>query len=137
MKLSRNSRGISIILLLVVLTLLVAILSMNVGKMNLSPLEVFKVIMGEGTSKQNLIVFDFRLPRIVLSILVGIGMGISGCIMQSLLKNDILSPGTLGISSGSGLFVLMYITLFASEGLLSPILLPGLAFAGERSRQLS
>ncbi|KAF6569838.1 iron ABC transporter permease [Paenibacillus sp. FSL M8-0228] len=130
MKLSRNSRGISIILLLVVLTLLVAILSMNVGKMNLSPLEVFKVIMGEGTSKQNLIVFDFRLPRIVLSILVGIGMGISGCIMQSLLKNDMASPGTLGISSGSGLFVLMYITLFASEGLLSPILLPGLAFAG-------
>ncbi|WP_342428917.1 iron ABC transporter permease [Paenibacillus sp. FSL L8-0158] len=130
MKLSRNSRGISIILLLTVLTLLVAVLSMNVGKMNLSPLEVFKVIMGEGTSKQNLIVFDFRLPRIVLSILVGIGMGISGCIMQSLLKNDMASPGTLGISSGSGLFVLMYITLFASEGLLSPILLPGLAFAG-------
>ncbi|MGG4207319.1 iron ABC transporter permease [Paenibacillus jamilae] len=130
MKLSRNIRGISIILLLVVLTLLVAVLSMNVGKMNLSPLEVFKVIIGEGTSKQNLIVFDFRLPRIVLSILVGIGMGISGCIMQSLLKNDMASPGTLGISSGSGLFVLMYITLFASEGLLSPILLPGLAFAG-------
>ncbi|PNQ82058.1 iron ABC transporter permease [Paenibacillus sp. F4] len=130
MKLSRNTRGISIILLLVVLTLLVAVLSMNVGKMNLSPLEVFKVIIGEGTSKQNLIVFDFRLPRIVLSILVGIGMGISGCIMQSLLKNDMASPGTLGLSSGSGLFVLMYITLFASEGLLSPILLPGLAFAG-------
>ncbi|WP_336078478.1 FecCD family ABC transporter permease [Paenibacillus sp. 203] len=130
MKLSRNTRGISIILLLVVLTLLVAVLSMNVGKMNLTPLEVFKVIIGEGTSKQNLIVFDFRLPRIVLSILVGIGMGISGCIMQSLLKNDMASPGTLGISSGSGLFVLMYITLFASEGLLSPILLPGLAFAG-------
>ncbi|MEE4580019.1 iron ABC transporter permease [Paenibacillus polymyxa] len=130
MKLSRNSRGISIILLLSVLTLLVAILSMNVGKMNLSPLEVLKVITGEGTSKQNLIVFEFRLPRIVLSVLVGIGMGISGCIMQSLLKNDMASPGTLGISSGSGLFVLLYITLFASEGLLSPIILPGLAFAG-------
>ncbi|WP_431088637.1 FecCD family ABC transporter permease [Paenibacillus sp. 8b26] len=130
MKLSRNTRGISIILLLVVLTLLVAVLSMNVGKMNLSPIEVFKVIIGEGTSKQNLIVFDFRLPRIVLSILVGIGMAISGCIMQSLLKNDMASPGTLGISSGSGLFVLLYITLFASDGLLSPVILPGLAFAG-------
>ncbi|MEJ3721236.1 iron ABC transporter permease [Paenibacillus polymyxa] len=130
MKLSRNSRGISIILVLTMLTLLVAVLSMNVGKMNLSPLEVFKVIIGEGTNKQNLIVFEFRLPRIVLSVLVGIGMGISGCIMQSLLKNDMASPGTLGISSGSGLFVLLYITLFASEGLLSPIILPGLAFAG-------
>ncbi|KJD44074.1 FecCD family ABC transporter permease [Paenibacillus terrae] len=125
-----TARSIGIIVLLVVLTILVAILSMNVGKMNLSPMEVFKVIIGEGTRKQNLIVFDFRLPRIVLGILVGIGMAISGCIMQSLLKNDMASPGTLGISSGSGLFVLLYVTVFASEGLFSPIVLPGLAFAG-------
>ncbi len=85
-----TARSIGIIVLLVVLTILVAVLSMNVGKMNLSPMEVFKVIIGEGTRKQNLIVFDFRLPRIVLGILVGIGMAISGCIMQSLLKNDMV-----------------------------------------------
>ncbi|TKH41425.1 iron ABC transporter permease [Paenibacillus terrae] len=125
-----TARSIGIIVLLAVLTILVAMLSMNVGKMNLSPMEVFKVIIGEGTRKQNLIVFDFRLPRIVLGILVGIGMAISGCIMQSLLKNDMASPGTLGISSGSGLFVLLYVTVFTSEGLFSPIVLPGLAFAG-------
>ena len=53
--------------------LLSVIVSMNVGKMNLNPSEVLNVILGNGTQKQNLIVYEFRLPRIVLSILVGTG----------------------------------------------------------------
>lgn len=71
-------RGIIINAVLMVLILVFAIISMNSGKMNLSPLEVLNVLIGNGTDKQNLIVFDFRLPRIVLSILVGLGMGAAG-----------------------------------------------------------
>lgn len=71
-------RGIIINVVLMVLILVFAIISMNSGKMNLSPLEVLNVLIGNGTDKQNLIVFDFRLPRIVLSILVGLGMGAAG-----------------------------------------------------------
>ncbi|MCM3337825.1 iron ABC transporter permease [Paenibacillus sp. MER TA 81-3] len=123
-------RPIGVILLLSVLVFIVAVISMNVGRLNLSPIEVLQVIIGQGTEKQNLIVFDLRLPRIALAILVGMGMSISGCVMQGLLKNDLASPGTLGISSGSGLFVLLYITVFAANGLLSPLLLPLLAFVG-------
>ena len=74
--------------------------------------------------------FDFRLPRIVLAVLVGFGMGASGCIMQSLLRNDMASPGTLGISSGSSLFVLLFVVFFASAGISSSIALPFLAFIG-------
>ena len=55
------------------------------------------MLLGRGTEAHNFIVFQFRMPRIVLSILVGMGMGVSGCIMQSLLKNDMASPGTLGV----------------------------------------
>ncbi|WP_028546528.1 FecCD family ABC transporter permease [Paenibacillus taiwanensis] len=124
------SKPVGIILLLSILVLLVAVLSMNVGRLNLSPLEVLQVIIGKGTEKQNLIVFELRLPRIVLAVLVGMGMAISGCVMQSLLRNDLASPGTLGISSGSGLFVMLYITVFAANGFWSPMLLPVLAFVG-------
>lgn len=123
-------KGIVIIILMLLSVLMIAIISMNLGKMNLSPAEVFRVIMGEGTDKQNLIVFEFRLPRIVLSLLVGIGMGASGCIMQSLLRNDMASPGTLGISSGSGLFVLLFIVLFSTGATGSAIAMPLLAFTG-------
>jgi ABC-type Fe3+-siderophore transport system permease subunit len=113
---------------LILLTVFVAVISINSGKMNLAPSEVWQVLLGNGTSQQELIVYDFRLPRIVLAILVGIGMGASGTIMQSLLRNDMASPGTLGISSGSGLFVLLYIGIYSTKGFSSPFAIPILAF---------
>lgn len=125
-----TQKGLLIIAIMFVMMLVIAIVSVNSGKMNLSPSEVLNVILGKGTDKQNLIVFEFRLPRIVLAILVGIGMGASGCIMQSLLRNDMASPGTLGISSGSGLFVLVFVVFLSNTGTSSPILLPLLAFIG-------
>ncbi|WP_375373918.1 FecCD family ABC transporter permease [Paenibacillus sp. S150] len=125
-----RSREIGIVVLMLVLVVVLGIISVNSGKMNLTPAEVLKVLLGEGTEQQKLIVFDFRLPRIVLSILVGIGMGASGCIMQSLLRNDMASPGTLGISSGSGLFVILVIAGFSLDGMSSALLLPILSFAG-------
>lgn len=132
MKKQRYSPNRGRVLLLVMLLLMaaVAVISINSGKMNLSPLEVWNVILGRGTAKQNLIIFEFRLPRIILSLLVGIGMGISGCIMQSLLRNDMASPGTLGISSGSGLFVLIFVVLFSAGTVSSAILMPLLSFVG-------
>lgn len=126
-------RGIVSLLMMILLILIIAIVSVNSGKMNLSISEVFQVLIGNGTQKQNLIVYEFRLPRIILAVLVGIGMGASGSIMQSLLRNDMASPGTLGISSGSGLFVLLFVVMFASQGISSSFLLPLLAFVGGMS----
>ncbi len=123
-------RGIVILLIMFMLMLTIAIVSINSGKMNLSQGEVLNVLFGKGTDNQNLIVFEFRLPRIILAVLVGVGMGASGCIMQSLLQNDMASPGTLGISSGSGLFVLIFMVLFSAQGVSSAIILPLLAFVG-------
>jgi ABC-type Fe3+-siderophore transport system permease subunit len=123
-------RGVMILAFLVFIMVAIAVISINSGKMSLSISEVFQVILGKGSDKQNLIIFEFRLPRIVLAVLVGIGMGASGCIMQSLLRNDMASPGTLGISSGSGLFVLIFVVMFASKGTSSAFVLPLLAFVG-------
>lgn len=123
-------QGVIVLLMMIVLLLAIAITGINFGQMNLSPGEVLNVMFGKGTDQQNLIVFTFRLPRIVLAMLVGFGMGASGCILQSILLNDMASPGTLGISSGSGLFVLIFVVFFASKGISSSLALPMLAFIG-------
>lgn len=123
-------KGIVIIIIMFIFTIIISVISINSGKMNLSPTEVLNVVLGKGTEKENLIVFEFRLPRIILAILVGIGMGASGCIMQSLLRNDMASPGTLGISSGSGLFVLIFVVVFSGKGITAAFALPLLAFIG-------
>lgn len=96
--------------------------------MALTPNEIMQIILGNGTAKAHLIIFEFRLPKILLGIFVGIGMGISGCLMQSLLKNDMASPGTLGISSGSGVFVIFALMMGMRE--VSPLMLPIMAFIG-------
>lgn len=126
----KTGKKIVTLVILVGLVILISIISINSGKMSVSPSEVWQVFMGNGSPQQNLIVYEFRLPRIILGYFVGIGMGVSGVIMQSLLKNDMASPGTLGISSGSGLFVLIYIVLFNSESVLAAYALPVISFVG-------
>lgn len=124
------SKGLLVLAVLVTIVLLLILISLNSGKMSVTPKEVWLVLSGQGTTRQNLIIYEFRLPRIILSLLVGMGMGISGSIMQSLLRNDMASPGTLGISSGSGLFVLGYIAIFSTSGHYSAFMMPILAFVG-------
>ncbi|WP_141505176.1 FecCD family ABC transporter permease [Paenibacillus luteus] len=126
-QLRKRSLLIAALLLLLIASVL---LSMNVGKMPLHPGEVWKVLLGQGTDRQNLVIFQFRLPRIVLATLVGMGMAISGTVMQGLLRNDLADPGMLGINAGSGLMVLLFITAFGLTGLSSAFLLPLMAFVG-------
>lgn len=118
------------LILLGILMIIIALIGTNTGKMGVTPQEVWQTFLGKGTKQQEMIIYDFRLPRIFLATLVGIGMGVSGSLMQSLLKNDMASPGTLGISSGSGLFVLVYIAWFSNDSGLSPYAIPLLAFIG-------
>lgn len=123
-------RAAYVLICLLALVLVLAILSVNSGKIGLTPLEVLNVMMGGGTERQQTVVIDFRLPRIVLAVLVGIGMSLSGCVMQTLLRNDMASPGTLGISAGAGLFVLLYIVVFSTNGIYTAYAMPLLSFIG-------
>jgi ABC-type Fe3+-siderophore transport system permease subunit len=118
------------ILSLLTLLIIGAILSLNMGKVSLNPLEVFQVLLGQGADEHNLVVYKFRLPRIVLAILVGFGMALAGAVMQALLRNDLADPGMLGISSGSGLMVLLIISTVGIQGTAITLLLPAMAFLG-------
>ena len=58
--------------------------------------------MHEATWLADTCVWNLRLPRIILGILAGIGLGLAGAVMQGILRNPLASPYTLGISSGAG-----------------------------------
>jgi len=118
------------IISLLILLIAGIILSLNMGKVSLNPLEVFQVLLGQGPDENNLVVYKFRLPRIVLAILVGFGMALAGAVMQALLRNDLADPGMLGISSGSGLMVLLIISTVGIQGAAITLLLPSMAFVG-------
>lgn len=122
-------KGIYINLCLAALLVVVFIIGCGVGRYRLSPQQVFAVLTGGGDDYGRLALFEIRLPRLVLSVLVGLGMGVSGVIMQDLMHNDLASPGTLGVSAGSGLFVTIYVALIKQRG-TNPFLMPILALAG-------
>lgn len=128
----RKSRKRKIMTLSVLgaLIILVFLISMNTGVIRLSPLEVIKTLFGGGTDKQELVLFEFRLPRIVISLLIGAGLAISGCVMQGISRNELADPGILGINAGAGLMVMLFISFFPSTAAAPVFLLPVLALIG-------
>lgn len=126
---ARNRQRIFRIILLAVLLLVIFAIGCCMGPYAISLREVVETLTGGGTANSQMVLFDFRLPRLCLAILVGIGMGSSGVIMQALLHNDLASPGTLGVADGSSLFVTLYVALIA-KNIDQPVLLPVLALIG-------
>ncbi len=123
-------RNTAIVLGCAALLVISFIISMNTGYTKLSPLDTLRTLFGGGTAKENLILFDFRLPRIVVSILVGMGLALSGCIIQGVSKNALADPGLLGINAGAGMMVILYVMFFGAQSFLSVFTLPFLALAG-------
>ncbi len=105
-------------------------ISMNIGYSKLSILDALNTIIGKGTENQELILFQYRLPRIVISVLIGAGLSLSGCIIQGISRNPLAEPGLLGINAGAGLMAILYALLLGITNFLSVFTLPFLALIG-------
>ncbi|GEN55010.1 FecCD family ABC transporter permease [Halobacillus faecis] len=88
------------------------LISLNMGVVNIAPLDVLKTFIGQGTDRQELVLFNFRLPSMVLALFVGAGLAVSGAILQGVTQNDLADPGILGINTGAGFAVILYIFFF-------------------------
>lgn len=124
------------ILMLCVLLLLAAVaLSIMTGSYSISPSDLLTTLLNKGSRAHTFAIFQIRLPRIVLAILVGSALGVSGTILQGITKNPLAEPGMIGINAGSALFVVLWISHGAnayssslSDGKV--LLMPLLAIAG-------
>lgn len=120
---NRNTILFTFLLLLLVVSLL---LNISFGQVAIPLKEVFKSLLGSTASKETweYIIINFRLPKAITAILVGIGLSISGLLMQTLFRNPLAGPYVLGLSSGSSLGV-AFVILGAGilPGFLSEILL--------------
>ncbi|WP_163531297.1 FecCD family ABC transporter permease [Halobacillus ihumii] len=100
---------------LIVLIVVMLLVSLNTGVVQIAPMDVMRTMFGFGNERQELVLFDFRLPTIVIALLVGAGFGISGAILQGVSQNELADPGILGINTGAGLAVVVYIFFFQSS----------------------
>lgn len=89
------------LIIMIVVMLVIALVAIASGSSGLTLGEVINTILGNGTAKTKVVVFNLRLPRIVTAIVAGIGLAVVGCVMQSILRNPLASSSTLGVSQGA------------------------------------
>jgi len=82
----------------------------------------------------DLVIFDFRLPRIVIAGLVGMGLGVAGAVIQGVTRNGLADPGILGINAGAGAAIVIFMFFFqdtvTSTGWFGIMLLPLFGWVG-------
>ncbi|MFE8700097.1 FecCD family ABC transporter permease [Cytobacillus sp. FJAT-54145] len=109
------------------------IVSLSTGAMPITFSDMLSTFMGYGTPHQELVLYQLRLPRMMIALLIGAGLALSGAILQGLSRNSLADPGILGINAGAGLAVVISIFLLRqipNSFLSSPFFLPIVAFIG-------
>lgn len=119
-----------ILLVLLILIALTAIVSMGLGYASLSFDRLIPTLLGQGTFKENFVLFSVRLPRIVITLLAGMALALSGSILQGITRNDLADPGIVGINSGAGVAVSLFFLFAPIEAGSFIYLLPVMAFVG-------
>jgi iron complex transport system permease protein len=108
---------------LILLLLLLSCASLLAGTIWLSPGRTLAALRDPGPDLATLVIVEVRLPRLVLALLVGGILGLSGAVLQGLLRNPLAEPGLLGVSSGAslGAVVALYYGFAASFTLATPL----------------
>jgi iron complex transport system permease protein len=113
-------RKIWIIVLTVLATFFLAVYAINAGSAGLSVKDVMKTLIGQGEERFRIIVWNIRMPRILSAMIAGIGLSVAGCVTQSILRNPLASPFTLGISQGAAFGAAVAIILFGAGSTTNP-----------------
>jgi len=134
--LSRRYRPLSVLFGLGGVLILFGGYALTIGAIDISFLDVTASLFGASESVQTaLVVSDIRLPRILLGMLVGAGLGVAGAAMQGLFRNPLADPALVGVSSGAALAAVTVIVLGHSlfvgwVGALQGAAVPVAAFLG-------
>lgn len=128
-----NRKAIKYIVSFFLLLMIVFFLSAGMGEQILSPWKVLNILFGNGDAFETMIVESFRMPRIIISVLVGMSLAVAGAILQAILRNPIASPDVTGIIGGASVAVVLFLALFSNDSnalIVSIHWLPVAAFIG-------
>ncbi|MFD7422277.1 FecCD family ABC transporter permease [Streptomyces californicus] len=97
-------------LVLAAAAFLVFCLSIGVGDFPIALTRVVATLFGQGEQVDEFVIMDLRLPRALAGLIVGLALGVSGAITQSVARNPLASPDILGITSGAGAVAVFLVT---------------------------
>jgi iron complex transport system permease protein len=109
----------------------VAVLALSTGELTVAPGDVLRALAGQGSGAYRLVVVEWRLPRVLLALTIGLALGLSGAVFQALTRNPLGSPDVIGFNTGAYTGVLVVTVLFGNGYYLTAAgaLIGGLATA--------
>jgi iron complex transport system permease protein len=114
---------------LVLAAFIIFVISTGTGEMKISPLTVVKVFFGGGPEMETLIIKSFRLPRIIVALMVGVSLAVAGGILQGMIRNPLASPDVLGITGGASVAVVAFLAIFSDKSNALTVSIAWLPFA--------
>ena len=106
--------------ILCVLLLGLFILSLNLGSINVSLRELARGLFVE-YDERVAVIYDLRFPRIMIAMLSGAALAVSGVLFQAALKNPLADPGIIGISAGAGFVSVLVVAFFPALFFFTPV----------------
>lgn len=118
----QSKRFIIMTLASTVMLLVSSFYSLKIGAFTFSTAQMGQLLFENSSTNEAIIFQDVRLPRMLVTLLVGMNMAVAGALIQGMTQNPLASPGVLGINSGASLFVVASIVFFPGLTGLSLVL---------------
>lgn len=120
-------------LILIVLSLLIfltMVIGMGMGYSAIPYSRLLPTFLGDGTFKEEFIIFSIRLPRMIITFLAGMALALSGAILQGITRNDMAEPGILGFNAGAGVAITIFFLYMPIEAGSFVYVIPIVGFFG-------
>jgi iron complex transport system permease protein len=110
--------------------LITIVVGMGMGYSTLSYDRLLPTLFGQGTFKEEFVLFSIRMPRIIITLLSGMALALSGAILQGITRNDLADPGIIGINSGAGVAITVFFLFFPIDSGTFVYMIPLVGFIG-------
>lgn len=105
-------KNATIVSTLAVVAFILAVLCLAIGSVSIPIRDVLLSLVGMNGEGSDLIIRQFRLPRIVAALLIGAALAVSGSLLQGVIRNPLASPDLLGVTGGASVAVVAFMTVF-------------------------
>ncbi len=122
----RKKKRITVLVSLLLLLLIAIYAGISFGAVSVSFKEIWTILVSSSEGAYEKIVYNLRLPRVIVGLCVGACLAASGALLQGVMRNPLADPGIIGVSSGGGLFAIVTMVIFPQYSYL----LPFIAFIG-------
>lgn len=114
-------RKIFFIVILAIMCFLSVWICVAIGTNRYRLIDVWKVLFVDDGSAMRMIVWQLRLPRVLTAGLIGVCLSLAGCILQGVMRNNLASPSTIGVTSGASFVGYITLVAFPALSYLLPI----------------